>query len=151
MPKGVSFELGDDGLPRRVGTKKAHTFGWFWGIPKNAPEPELAYKLARFVTSFRPHLEECKNFFLIPVNNRVNKVLKAQLGSSWKLDIYEKSTEQLRINENNFVPRFKTLDDYRNFIDCYYDAFEQVVVKKRYSIEGPNGAVERDFLREYLR
>ena len=73
MPQGVSFELKKDGLPKRTGSRKAHTSGWFWGIPKNSPQPELAYKLAMLITSYEYHLEESKNFYLIPIRKDVIK------------------------------------------------------------------------------
>ena len=50
MPMGVSFELTRDGVPKRIGSRQAHTFGWFWGIPQNSSEQELAFKLAMFIT-----------------------------------------------------------------------------------------------------
>lgn len=59
--------------------------------------------------------------------------------------------EQLRINGENYVPRFKTFDDYQEFIDKYYRAFEEVIVKKRYSSRGPNGKIDRIFIREHVR
>jgi len=151
MPLGVSFELTDFGLTKRTGTRRAHTFGWFWGIPKNSPEPKLAYRLARFITSHRWHLEECKNFFLIPAKRDVNEVLIEYLKSSWKYDIYATSLKQLEVNGETFVPLFKTLTDYQEFLDHYYNAFEEIVIKRRYSLEGPRGMVDRNIIRENMR
>jgi ABC-type glycerol-3-phosphate transport system substrate-binding protein len=103
MPQGVSFELTDNGRPNRIGTREAHTFGWFWGIPKGSPEPELAYKLAMFITSYEAHLEESKNFFLVPVTERVRDALKAHLKADWQAELYDKSLEQFKINGNHFT------------------------------------------------
>lgn len=151
MPLGVAFELTKDGLSKRTGSRLAHTFGWFWGIPKDSPEPELAYKLARFITSKESHLEECKNFFLIPVRKDASDKLNVDLKSNWKYEIYITSLKQLKLNRETFVPVFKTLADYQEFLDDYYHAFEEIVIKRKYSPEGPKGKVDRNFIRENLR
>ncbi|MGD9034263.1 MAG: hypothetical protein PVH02_16450 [Desulfobacteraceae bacterium] len=151
MPKGVSFPLTEDGLPKRTGSRKAHTFGWFWGIPINAPEPELALKLGQFITSHECHLGECKNFFLIPVRKSVRNALNAVLNTDWKAQVYRKSIEQFEINGDRMVPRFKRLDDYEEFIHDYYDAFEEIVIKMRYSSKGHEGRANRNFIRENIR
>ena len=150
MPQGVSFELKKDGLPKRTGSRKAHTSGWFWGIPKNSPQPELAYKLAMLITSYEYHLEESKNFYLIPIRKRVRDTLKADLNTGWQAEVYTKSFEQFKINGDHFVPRFKTLADYKEFLHNYYAAFEQIVIKKRYSLAGSEGRVDRNFIKQYL-
>jgi hypothetical protein len=90
MPLGVSFELTEEGVAKRTGTRQSHTSGWLWGIPKNAPEPELALKLALSITNYKPHLEESKNFCIIPVRRDVNYALNADPKSSWKNDVYAK-------------------------------------------------------------
>jgi ABC-type glycerol-3-phosphate transport system substrate-binding protein len=149
MPQGVSFELDKDGLPKRIGSREAHTFGWFWGIPKSAPEPQLAYDLAMFITSYKPQLQETKNFFLIPIRKDVDDVLKKEIKTSWKNIVYTGSREQLRRNDENYLPRFKTLTDYQEYLHEYYNAFEEVVIKGRYSPQGPQGRVDRNFIREY--
>jgi ABC-type glycerol-3-phosphate transport system substrate-binding protein len=151
MPMGVSFELNKAGSPLRTGSKKAHTSGWFWGIPKNAPNPELTYRLAGFITSHKWHAEECKNFGLIPVRKYVRTVLKENFETNWQNYVYATSLEQLNINGESVVPRFKTLVDYQEFLKDYYDAFEEIVIKRRYCLEGPDGSVERNFIRNYLR
>ena len=151
MPKGVSFELNKDGLSKRIGSRKAHTFGWFWGISNNAPEPKLALKLAEFITSHEVHLSECKHFFLIPIRKSVRNALNTVLDTDWKAKVYRKSIEQFEINGARMVPRFKTLADYEEFVHDYYDAFEETVLKRRYSLEGPKGRVDRNFIREHLR
>jgi class 3 adenylate cyclase/maltose-binding protein MalE len=150
VPQGVSFGLKKDGLPQRTGTRKTHTSGWFWGIPKNSPEPELAYKLAMFITSYEYHLEESKNFYLIPIRKRVRDTLKADLNAGWQAEVYTKSFEQLKINGEHLVPRFKTSADYKDFLHNYYAAFEQIVIKKRYSLAGSEGRVDRNFIKQYL-
>ena len=151
LPKGVSFELNHEGLPKRTGTRKAHTFGWFWGIPNNSPEPELALKLVEYITSHSSHLNECRNFFLIPVRKSVRNALTEVLNTDWKAQVYKKSIEQFEINGGRVVPRFKRLDDYEEFLHDYYDAFEEIVIKMRYSPQGHKGRVDRNFIRENIR
>jgi ABC-type glycerol-3-phosphate transport system substrate-binding protein len=150
MPQGVSFELTTNGRPKRMGTREAHTFGWFWGIPKGSPEPELAFKLAMFITSYEAHLEEAKNFFLVPVRKSVREALKADLKEDWQLELYDKSIEQFKINGNHLVPRFITLAGYQEFLKNYYDAFEKIVIKKGYDQGGEGDKVDRNFIRENI-
>jgi class 3 adenylate cyclase/ABC-type glycerol-3-phosphate transport system substrate-binding protein len=150
MPQGVSFELNTNGRPKRVGTRGAHTFGWFWGIPKGSPEPELAYKLAMFITSYEAHLEEAKNFFLVPVTERVRDALKGELKAGWQTELYDKSLEQFKINGNHSVPRFKTLTSYQEFLKNYYAAFEKIVIEKGYDQGGQGDKVDRNFIRENI-
>jgi maltose-binding protein MalE len=151
MPKGVSFELTKGGLPKRIGSKEAHTFGWFWGIPKNSPEPVLAYKLAMFITCRESHSEECKNFCILSVRKDVSDALKADLREDWLTEVHKKSLEQCVINGDHFVPRFKSLADYQEFLDNYYEAFNQIVLKRRFSPPGFDNKVDRDFIRENLK
>jgi class 3 adenylate cyclase/ABC-type glycerol-3-phosphate transport system substrate-binding protein len=150
MPQGVSFELNTNGRPKRIGTREAHTFAWFWGIPKGSPEPELAYKLAMFISSHQSHLEESKNFFLVPVRKSVHEALKADLKEDWQIELYDKSIEQFKINGNHSVPRFKTLAGYQEFLKNYYDAFEKIVIKKGYDQGGQGDKVDRNFIRENI-
>ena len=156
MPQGVSFELRKDGLPKRRGSRKAHTFGWFWGIPKSSPEPELALKLAQFITSHENHLRECKNFFLIPVRKSVREAMEAVLNTDWKKEVCRKSIEQFEINGHHLVPRFKTMVDFQKFLARYYNAFEQITIKKRYTRRDltdkqSEDKVDRNLIRENMK
>ncbi len=151
VPRAVSFELTDIGLPKRIGTRESHTSGWFWGIPKNAPEPELAFKLATYITSHEKHREECEAFLILPVRNSVVDEMNRNPTRGWGNEVHTKSIEQLRLNGHCFVPRFKTLSEYRVFLQHYYNAFEDIVIKRRYSAEGPEGRVDREFIRENIR
>jgi ABC-type glycerol-3-phosphate transport system substrate-binding protein len=151
MPLGVSFELTDNGLPKRIGSRKAHIFGWFWGIPKNSPEQELAFKLARFITNKENHLRECQNFYLLSRRNDVSDALKENERKDWQSEVYTKSHEQFLINDDQFVPRFKTLELYQEFLEKYYNAFEHIVMKKRYSPPNAERRVDRNFIRENLK
>ena len=156
MPQGVSFELGKDGLPKRMGSRKAHTFGWFWGIPNTSPEPEIALKLAEFITSHENHLKECKNFFLIPVRKSVRDAMNPVLNTDWKAEVYRKSIEQFEINGNHLVPRFKTMVDFQKFLDHYYNAFQQIAIKRRYAPpecedKQSEDKVDRNLIRENMR
>jgi hypothetical protein len=103
-----------------------------------------------FITSYESHLKESKNFYLIPIRKRVRDALKADLNGVWQVEVYTKSVEQLKINGDHLVPRFQTLADYKDFLDNYYEAFEQIVIKKRYSIVESEDKVNRNFIRQSL-
>ena len=104
-----------------------------------------------FITSYRCHLEECKNFFLLPVRKRIFDDLRADLKAGWQTEVYNTSFEQFKINGNHRVPRFKTMADYQKFLDHYYHAFERIVINKGYALPGAGERVDRGFIRENIR
>ncbi|MDO5576442.1 MAG: hypothetical protein Q4F84_05130, partial [Fibrobacter sp.] len=50
MPRGCSMELDQTGVPVRDGKKAISTGGWWWGIPKNSPNPVVSFNLLSHVT-----------------------------------------------------------------------------------------------------
>jgi ABC-type glycerol-3-phosphate transport system substrate-binding protein len=151
MPQGVSFELTSDGQVKRVGTREAHTFGWFWGIPKHSPKPEIAYKLAMFLTSHECQLKELEAFSIIPVKKGVTQGLRTVEQPKWRRDLRSRSMEQLKLNRSKCVPRFKTLAGYNKFLRDYCETFKEIVINKRYSQQGPQDRVRRSFIRESMK
>ena len=70
MPQGASLEL-KDGQPAVTGSHASYSNGWYWMIPKTAPNPELSLALIEFITSDKYHMAEAKTFGIMPVTNYV--------------------------------------------------------------------------------
>ncbi len=82
--------------------------------------------------------------------------MEAVLNTDWKEEVYRKSIEQFEINGNHLVPRFKTLADYQKFLDRYYNAFEQIAIKRRYARpeskdKQSEDKVDRNLIRENIK
>ncbi len=121
MPLGVSFELDKNGEYINTGTRKVTTGGWWWGIPRTAPNPKLAYKLARWITNHKNQAEECSRFGMMPVRKDILNNINGVFNQGWVGEIFSKSTEQIKINELTTIPLTPFYSDIgRNLIDIWY-------------------------------
>ena len=138
MPKGVSLELTGEGLPKREGGHYSNLYGWWWGIPVTSPDPELSYRLARFITSRENQIEECSRFGMFPVRKDVLDDLAEAFDEQWKREIFEASRKQFDIGTKE-LPRLKQWPRVgKNYLDAWYD----ISVKRR--------TVERDTISSAL-
>jgi len=131
MPKGVSSELTEDGQPKREGGHFSNLYGWWWGIPVTSPDPELSYKLARFITSKRNQIEECSRFGMFPVRNDVLDDLGQAFDEGWKQQIFKATRLQFENGTKEF-PRLKEWPRIgKNYLDAWYDiSVERKFIKK---------------------
>lgn len=121
MPKAVSFDLDANGKPLFEGTKAISTGGWWWGVPKTAPNAKLAYALARYITSREVQAKECSRFGMIPVRKDILNNLPQVFDQGWVGEIFKTSIEQVRINELTTVPLVKGYSEMgQNMIDAWY-------------------------------
>ncbi|MGM0443287.1 MAG: extracellular solute-binding protein [Fibrobacterota bacterium] len=124
VPQAVSFTLDEDGTPAFRGSRQITTGGWWWGIPKSAPEGELAYEFARFITSYEVNLNESAQFGMIPVRDDILFKIKDVYEMGWVGDIYKTSIRQLQQQVDSsitIVPRVKEYPDLAyNYIDAWY-------------------------------
>jgi ABC-type glycerol-3-phosphate transport system substrate-binding protein len=121
VPKAVSFELDSAGKPAFEGTRSISTGGWWWGIPKTAPDAKLAYKLARFITSREMQAKECSRFGMVPVRKDILNKLPQVFDQGWVGDLFRISVDQIALNELTTVPLVKTYAELsQNFIDAWY-------------------------------
>ena len=96
LPKGVSLEIGADGQPQRIGTRKSALHGWYWGIPVTSPDPKFSYKLARFITSFNLQMEAAFSFGSMTVRQDVlDKIVKSS-DTSWNYQVFRMGQKQLK-------------------------------------------------------
>jgi maltose-binding protein MalE len=144
MPEGVSFELDSRGQPNRKGDKKAGTSGWWWGIPKTAPHPELCVELAKWITNYDNHLSECKVFGMMPIRNDILANVEKVFPHGWMSDLFDISMKQISLNGDNTVP---LVPEYSDVGKIYLHAWYDIVVEENY---GKGGKVDRDYIKKRL-
>lgn len=121
MPLAVSFGLDSTGKPAYNGTKSISTGGWWWGIPKTAPDAKLAYALARYITSKQVQAKECARFGMIPVRKDILNNLPETFDQGWVGEIFKVSVEQVQNNGLTTVPLVAGYSDVsQNMIDAWY-------------------------------
>lgn len=136
MPKGVSLELTEEGKAQRKGGHTSNLYGWWWGIPKTSPDPELSYKLARFITSRENQIEECSRFGMFPVRNDVLDDLAQAFDEEWKQQIFKASRLQFESGTKE-LPRLEKWPQIgKNYLDAWYDISVKRKAIKREKISG---------------
>ncbi len=136
MPKGVSLELIEEGIVQREGGHFSNLYGWWWGIPRNSPDPELSYKLARFITSRENQIEECSRFGMFPVRNDVLDDLGQAFDEEWKQQIFKVSRLQFESGTKEFPRLEKWPQVGKNYLDAWYDISVKRKIVKTDKISG---------------
>jgi len=127
LPRGASLELNSDGTPKRKGAHKSNLYGWWWGIPKTSPSPELSYKLARFITNRENQIEECSRFGMFPVRKDVLEEISEVSSEDWKRHIFEVSQKQFESGTEP-TPSISSLPLLnQNYLDAWY----KIAVEKK--------------------
>jgi ABC-type glycerol-3-phosphate transport system substrate-binding protein len=145
MPQAVSLELDADGTPVRVGAHASNFAGWWWGIPVTTPDAELSYKLARFITSYDNHKEECSIFGMMPVRNDVFDDLGAAFKEDWMQDVFKTALAQFEAK----VVEPPTATNVAQMGSIWRKAWYDIVTKKGYSESGEG--VDRAYIQEALK
>jgi hypothetical protein len=145
MPQGCSVILDKNGNPAREGCRAATTGGWWWGIPKDAPDPKKSYKLARYLTSTKNQISDCGRFGMIPVRKDLLGDISLLFGESWITEVYETSFRQLMNNGSMMLPVNSNNDEIgKLYLDAWYD----IVVDKNRSNGGESP--EWNYINEIL-
>ncbi len=144
MPQGCSFGLKPDGTYLREGKRAITTGGWWWGIPQDAPHPDLSIKLARYITSQEKQLESCSNFGMVPVRQDILSDLSLMFGQGWISKVFQTSFTQLVENKYTTIPLIQEYDQIgKNYIEAWYD----ICVNKNF---GKDGNVSRQHINQVL-
>lgn len=149
MPKGVSLALNSRGRYVREGRHHSLRTGWWWGIPHTAPDPELSYELARYITSKEFHLEEATRFGMLPIREDVDSEVKtwnADPERRWMDDVFDTARRQFEVG----VEELPALATWPKIESVWLDAWFEIVVQENYSPQGPSGRVSRDHIRSVL-
>ncbi|MBD3421044.1 MAG: extracellular solute-binding protein [Chitinivibrionales bacterium] len=132
MPAGCSAMLDKNGVIARHGRKSITTGGWWWGIPKNTPDPRQSYSLARHITSTRNQMQGCSRFGMIPVRKDILSDMSMMFGGGWITQVYEVSFKQLMHNKFTVVPSNPHFDAISQL---YLDAWFDIVVGQNWSAD----------------
>lgn len=89
MPRGASLALDADGRPLRTGRHASNFAGWWWGIPVSTPDPQLSYRLARFITNRENHRKECATFGMLPIRKDVRNRVTEFITEPWMREVFE--------------------------------------------------------------
>jgi spermidine/putrescine-binding protein len=130
-PLGVSLQLDSEGAPARIGSRRSAVTGWFWAIPKRAPHPEQAYRLARHLSSNEVAAREMEAFFIQPAL----KDMKPVHGPFADL-ILPVADVQLKIAADNRVPAVPTKKDVDQMSSQLIGAWWKIVAERRYLDDG---------------
>ena len=145
MPAGCSLMLDKHGRVFREGRKSITTGGWWWGIPKDSPDPRASYKLARHITSMENQVQACSRFGMIPVRKDVLSDMKMLFGGEWVSSIYDVSFQQLMQNKFTIVPGHPRFDEIGNI---YLDAWFDIVVDKNWSAD--KSTPDRNYIKKLI-
>jgi hypothetical protein len=145
MPQGMSLEVDADGNPVRVGTHASNFAGWWWGIPVTSPDPELSYKLARFITNYENHRKECSIFGMMPVRNDVYEDLGSAFKDAWMQDVFKTGLAQFEAGVLD--PPIAT--NVAQMGSIWRKAWYDIVTEKGYSASGEG--VDRAYIAEQLK
>ena len=145
MPMGVSLELDANGNPVREGSRRASLSGWWWGVPKTSPNPELSYELARWITNYENHLAECQTFGMMPIRKDVLGKLEA-FPYPWMSEIFEIGYNQLSIPGTETAP---LIPEWSLISANYRNAWYHIILKENYQEEGKT-EISRAYIIEML-
>jgi len=145
MPRGMSLELDTDGKPVRVGKHASNFAGWWWGIPVTTPDPMLSYKLARFITNYTNHQEECSIFGMMPIRKDVYEDLTGTFKQTWMQDVFKTALAQFEAG----VVEPPTATRFGEMGTVWRKAWYDIVTKKNYSPSGRGP--DRNYIAEALK
>ena len=132
MPSWCSVQLDTNGTILRNGSKAITTGGWWWGIPKDCPDPQLAYKLFLSMTSRENQLQECVRFGMIPVRKDILKSKSILFTGNWVSKVFQTSYRQIQQNDNNILP---TIPYFDKIVNVYLDAWFDIVASRNWAPE----------------
>lgn len=135
IPQAVSFELNDEGFPKSVGGRNITTGGWWWGIPKAAPNAKLAYEFSKFITSRDQNAREVAQFGMIPVRKDLLNNFANVFNEGWVGEIFKTSVDQISMHLVDssmiVVPQNKNYSALaENYIDAWNDLINTAGDKK---------------------
>jgi hypothetical protein len=94
-PVGVSVELAGGRLAR-VGRTFSFLEVQLWAVPIHCPAPDLAWRLARFMTSRGPHQRETEAHGLLPIRKDLQRDYPIVFRLDWMQHVLDASYRQVR-------------------------------------------------------
>lgn len=145
MPGGCSVQLDPEGNVLRKGSKAITTGGWWWALPKQCPDPELAYSLFTHITSRPNQLQECLRFGMIPIRKDILKDETLLFSNSWKSRVFRTSYKQIQKNDSNILPSIPRFDA---IVTLYCDAWFDIVAGRNWAKKG--GPPDRVYIADRI-
>jgi len=127
LPKGCSLLLGKNLVPERTGKKTSGFYLWSLGIPSRFRNPQLAYKVIRFMTGENLQREAMNTFGYLPSRKNILAESDSVLDSSWKRAIFGVVKKQLAVGVQPFPSDFK----WNKIGAPYLAAWEDICVEKQ--------------------
>lgn len=146
MPAGCTFLLDGNGSVLQRGHKSITSGGWWWGIPSDAPDPKMSYRIARYITNKENQVEGCNRFGMIPVRKDVRESLDSLFTQNWIREVYDASYRQMVFNQLTTVPAHNC---FHKIADVYLDAWFDIVANKNWSTK-KNGIPDRFYIKKVL-
>jgi ABC-type glycerol-3-phosphate transport system substrate-binding protein len=149
MPKGVSLELDAGGKPVREGGHRSNSSGWWWGVPKTSPDPQLSYKLIRFINSYEWHKKESSTFGMMPVLKEIYKDLGKAFPEDWMQGVFDTALAQFDAG----VVKAPMVPNWAGIAQNYRSAWYDVCTGKNYAADpskGPDRSYMKQALKEYI-
>ena len=124
MYRGVSFELNEKGQPKRVGNRRTHLAGWWWGIPSSCPCPRLALEMLNYILSREFQQEECAKFGNYPVRMDLLEDVTSAFPEKWMQKVFKVSERQF---EEDCFPIPDERLTYRKQATVLFDLWRRVM------------------------
>jgi ABC-type glycerol-3-phosphate transport system substrate-binding protein len=146
MPAGCSFDIGPSGAVLREGSHAITTGGWWWGIPKDSPDPRLSYSIISTITNTTNQVQESNRFGMVPVRKDILSDMTMLYGGGWITEMYNVSFMQIMSNKKTVLPSHPRFDQIRN---VWLDAWVDIVIGKQWSSDGK--IPDRRFIEDRIR
>ncbi|NOY79053.1 MAG: hypothetical protein GXO76_14470 [Calditrichaeota bacterium] len=127
LPKGCSLLLGKNLVSERAGKKVSGFYLWSLGIPSRFRNPQLAYKVIRFITGENLQKQAMNTFGYLPSRKNILAASDSVLDRRWKREIFRVVKKQLAIGVQPFPSDFK----WNKIGALYLAAWENICVEKQ--------------------
>lgn len=122
MPKGNSLQLDARGSALREGRRSVGTRSYWWGVTRQARNPDLAYKLAHYLSNTQNQVLESTAFGMIPVRQDLLGELGLMFGGGWTSEVFQTASHQLVENRTTVAPLIEEFPEVgRNYLAAWQD------------------------------
>ncbi len=127
LPKGCSLLLAHNLVPEREGKHTSGFYEWSFGIPSKFRNPQLAYKVIRFITNENLQRQAMNRFGFLPSRKSILAESDSVLDSPWKRAVFQVVKNQLAAG----VQPFPSDSRWNRIGALYLAAWENICVEKQ--------------------
>lgn len=143
IPKAVSFSLDEKGEPIIEGSRNITLRGSYWGVPKSAPEAELAFQFATYITNRTWNASESSNFCMLPVRKDLLLNLADVYAMGWIGDIYKTAVTQIKGQVKDSITVVPRSPKFSQIAEQYTKTYLDIVMKRGVPIPTDVKSIER--------